>query len=122
MASWDVDLAEPITLTSGRRRFRTLRDAATFLAHSYGKARGGVLEGAISDLMDAAENPTADRVRRATDQFARFLADENLIAGRPGSSGGDLEQRIRDMLAGRRSKAGQAKVAGGVKRRRTMEP
>jgi hypothetical protein len=118
MASWDVELAEPIALTSGRRRFLTLRDAAIFLAHNYGKARGGVLEGAIADLMAAAENPTAEHVRRATDQFARFLADENLIAGRPGSTGSDLEQRIRDMLAGRRSKAGQAKIAGGVKRRR----
>lgn len=118
MASWDVDLAEPIALQSGRRRFLTLRDAATFLAEDYGKARGGVLAGAISDLMAAAENPTADTVRRATDQFARFLADENLIAFRPGSSGNDLEQRIRDMLAGRRNRAGQAKVAGGVKRRR----
>ncbi len=118
MASWDMELAEPIALTSGRRRFRTLRDAATFLADDYGKARGGVLEGAITDLMAAAENPTVDHVRRATDQFARFLADENLIADRPGSSGGALEQRIRDMLAGRRAKAGQAKVAGGVKRRR----
>jgi hypothetical protein len=118
MASWDVELAELIALTSGRRRFRTLRDAANFLADDYGKSRGGVLEGAITDLMIAAENPTPEHVRRATDQFARFLADENLIVGRPGSSGSDLEQRIRDMLAGRRSKAGQAKVAGGVKRRR----
>ncbi len=118
MASWDVELAEPITLTGGRRRFRTLREAANFLAHSYGKARGGVLEGAISDLMDAAENPTADHVRRATDQFARFLAEENLISSRASTTGSDLEQRIRDMLAGRRSKAAQAKVAGGVRRRR----
>ena len=120
MASWDVELAEPIALTNGRRRFITLRDAAVFLAHSYGKARGGVLEGAITDLMAAAENPTAEQVRRATDQFARFLADENLIDGQPSSSGSDLEQRIRDMLTGRRAKAGQTKVAAGVKRRRPI--
>lgn len=41
--TWDTPLAEPIALTSGRERFQTLRDAATFLAERYGKARGGVL-------------------------------------------------------------------------------
>ncbi|MGQ3353215.1 MAG: hypothetical protein ACT6XY_16855 [Phreatobacter sp.] len=118
MASWDMELAEPIALSSGRRRFRTLRDAATFLAKDYGKARGGVLEGAIADLMAAAENPTSEQIRRATDQFARFLADQNLIATRSSSTGNDLENRIREMLAGRRPKSGQAKVTAGMKRRR----
>lgn len=116
--NWRTPLTEPIALSAGDRKFTTLRDAAEFLNERYSKARGGVLQGAITDLMAAAENPTPEHVRRATDQFARFLADENMIVGRPGSSGSDLEQRIRDMLAGRRTEAGQAKVAAGVKRRR----
>lgn len=91
---------------------------AEFLTERYSKARGGVLAGTIEDLIVASSDPSPDHVRRATDQFARFLADENLIAGRPGSSGGDLEQTIRDMLAGRRSQAGQEKVASGVTRQR----
>lgn len=120
--NWKVRLAEPIALIAGDRRFETLRDAAEFLTERYSKARGGVLAGAIEDLMAAAANPTADHVRRATDQFARFLADERLIAGplatRSTSTGGDLEQRIRDMLAGRRSTAGKAKVAKAIRKRR----
>ena len=116
--NWRTPLAEPIALSAGGRQFKTLRDAAEFLTERYSKARGGVLAGTIEDLIVASADPSPDHVRRATDQFARFLADENLIAGRPGTSGGDLEQRIRDMLAGRRAKAGQAKVAGGVKQRR----
>jgi hypothetical protein len=116
--NWRTPLTEPIALGAGERQFVTLRDAAEFLAERYSNARGGVLAGALEDLIVASADPTPEHVRRATDQFARFLADENLIAGRPGSSGSDLEQRIRDMLAGRRNRAGQAKVAGGMKRRR----
>jgi hypothetical protein len=120
--NWRTPLAEPIALSAGDRQFVTLRDAAEFLTDRYSKARGGVLAGTIEDLIVAAENPTPDRVRRATDQFARFLADENLITSRASTTGSDLEQRIRDMLLGRRSTAGQAKVAAGVKRRRKREP
>lgn len=116
--NWRTPLAQTIPLSAGDRQFVTLRDAAEFLTERYSEARGGVLADTIEDLIVASADPTPEHVRRATDQFARFLADENLIAGRPGSSGGDLEQRIRDMLAGRRAKAGQAKAAGGVKRRR----
>ena len=116
--NWRTPLAEPIALSAGDRQFVTLRDAAEFLTERYSKARGGVLAGTIEDLIVASADPTPEHVRRATDQFARFLADENLVVGRPGLTGGDLEQRTRDMLAGRRSKAGQAKVACGVKRRR----
>ena len=120
--NWRTRLAEPIALSVGDRRFETLRDAAEFLTERYSKARGGVLAGAIEDRMAAAANPSADHVRRATDQFARFLADENLIAARSAargtSTGSDLEQRIRDMLAGRRSTAGQAKVATAIRKRR----
>lgn len=115
--NWGTPLAEPIALSVGDRHFATLRDAAEFLSERYSKATGGVLAGAIEDLIVAANDPSPDHVRRATEQFARFLADENLISGRPGSSGGELEQRIRYMLSGRRAKAGQAKVAGGLKRR-----
>ncbi len=73
--TWDTLLTESVALSSGRQRFKTLRDAATFLAARYDRARGGGLEGAIRDLMAAAENPTEDAVGRATRQFARFHAD-----------------------------------------------
>lgn len=117
--NWRTRLAEPIALSAGDRRFETLRDAAEFLTERYSKARGGVLAGTIEDLIVAAGDPSADHVRRATDQFARFLADENLIASRGSSTGGDLEQRIRAMLAGRRAKAGQSKVASKTRSRRS---
>lgn len=100
MASWDVELSEPLALKSGEMRFRTLRDAAEFLASRYSRARGGVLAGAIEDLMAAAEDPSAERVRQATDQFALFLSDEMLadpLPARPGQ--GDIPQRIAAMLA-----------------------
>ncbi len=116
--NWRTPLAEPISLAAGDREFVTLRDAAEFLTERYSKARGGVLAGTIEDLIAAAGEPTPDHVRRATDQFARFLVDENLITSRASTTGSDLEQRIRDMLAGQRSKAGQTKVAGVVRRRR----
>lgn len=117
--NWDTPLAEPIALTGRRQRFRTLREAAEFLSERYGNARGGVLEGALRDLMAAAERPAEDTVGRATRQFARFLADENLIEELPPlrdySEG--LERRIRDMLAGR-SSAARAKLAQGLTKRR----
>lgn len=117
--SWDTPLTEPLVLTGGGQRFRTLRDAAEFLSDRYGKARGGVLEGALRDLMAAAEHPTEDTVGRARYQFARFLSDENLIKELPAlrDYGEGLERRIRDMLAGRSGTA-RAKLAKGLKRRR----
>lgn len=117
--SWDTPLAEPLALTGGRQRFRTLRDAAEFLSARYGNARGGVLEGALRDLMAAAERPTEDTVGRATHQFARFLADEKLIKELPAlrNYGEGLEGRIRGMLAGR-SGASRTKPAKGLRRQR----
>lgn len=129
MASWDVELAEPIALKRGGGRFRTLRDAATFLHDRYSTSRSGALSAAIRDLMDAAENPTPAAVQRATDQFAAFLSQEGLVEGRApsASTGTDLEQRIRAMLLGKPlspaakavrtvGRAASKKPAGGPRR------
>ena len=69
--------------------------------------------------MATAENLIEDTAGRATHQFARFLANENLIKDLPQlrDYGEGLQRRIGDMRAGRSSTA-RLKCANGLTLRR----
>jgi hypothetical protein len=109
VASWDQRLARPINLKGSGKKLLTLRDAGDFLRANFQTVRrNAMLDGALEDLIAAAESGQAADRRRATDQLETLLHHALLIEGaRPRSKPGktpDLERRIRAMLTGERSK------------------
>ncbi|MFG1462602.1 hypothetical protein V5F77_06840 [Xanthobacter sp. DSM 24535] len=80
MANWKLKLSRPITLSrsAGGRTLVTLRDAAGVLHPRFDKLRCPTKTLAIELLGEAAENEGREAIRDATDQLARFLAEQRV--------------------------------------------